>query len=501
MQFEVRMKAQGETLKQYHRSNSRVSFIMGPLGSGKTIETCQKLFKLMTTQAPNADGIRPTRWVAVRNTYSDLFSTTIEDWVGLFGELGTLNKGGKEPPHWHATFQLSDGTAVKTKLIFFALDRPEHVKKLRGTQFTGAWLNEVKELAKAVVDMMDLRHGRYPSKANGGVRPSWHGMLGDTNAPDDIHWYYKLAEETKPKDWRFFKQPGGVIRTDKKNELGQPIFAPNPKAENLKNLPPGYYVKGMEGKATDWIAVNLANEYGLVIEGKPVYPEYNDDVHCRDNVEFIPGLPIGIGWDFGLTPCIVLVQLTERGQLRIFAELCSDGMGVRQFARDCVKPFMPKYTSNADIGLSMGDPAGKNRHETNADASLSILNDIQNDQDDAQFVPLELGFTTEAAPTNVIVRRIEAVNHYLTKMVGGEPGLLIDKKCKVLRKGFRGGYRFRKLNVSGDERYSEEPEKNEYSHPHDALQYICLGAIGGQIRTTPKVDYEPIDDVDAVSIW
>jgi len=491
MQTQIRMKAQGEVLAKFHRSRARVSFIMGPLGSGKTIQACQKIIKLMTEQEPNKEGIRPTRWIAIRNTYSELFSTTIKDWTGLFGDLGTFKAGNKEPPSWKAQFRLDDGTMVQTEVIFLALDRPEHVKKLRGAQATGFWLNEVKELPKAVVDMADLRHGRYPSMATGGIGPTWHGMIGDTNAPDDVHWYYKLAEEDHPEGWDFYRQPGGVIRTDRKNELGQPIFEPNPNAENLSNLPPGYYEKGMAGKSSDWISVNLGNEYGLVVDGKPVYPEYNDLVHCPESgVNFLPHLPIGIGWDFGLTPCIVIVQITDRGQLRIIDELAATDMGVKQFARDVVKPFLAQKYSIASIGLSMADPAGKIRHETEAKASLNILNDISTD-DEEQTVPLEMGFLTEGAPSNIIVKRTESVRHYLTKMVDGQPGLVIDRRCKIIRKGFQGGYKYRLLNVSGDARYKEEPEKNLYSHPHDALQYIAMGALAGRIHSVVQETYVP----------
>jgi hypothetical protein len=32
------------------------------------------------------------------------------------------------------------------------------------------------------------------------------------------------------------------------------------------------------------------------------------------------------------------------------------------------------------------------------------------------------------------------------------------------------------VQISGEERYRDMPCKNRYSHPHDALQYLCLGA-------------------------
>jgi hypothetical protein len=140
------------------------------------------------------------------------------------------------------------------------------------------------------------------------------------------------------------------------------------------------------------------------------------------------------------------------------------------------------------VDLSMADPAGNIRHETDASFSIEILNDESNHDPDIMRAPLNLGFVTEPAPSNNPVRRQDAVRHYLTKMVDGEPGLLIDKKCKIVRKGFRGGYRYRKLQVSGDTRYSDKPEKNEFSHPHDAVQYLALGCLEGYLGSESGTD-------------
>jgi hypothetical protein len=64
-------------------------------------------------------------------------------------------------------------------------------------------------------------------------------------------------------------------------------------------------------------------------------------------------------------------------------------------------------------------------------------------------------------------------------MVDGNPGFLIDPRCKELIKGFEGGYAYRRIQVSG-ERYDDKPEKNRFSHIHDALQYLMLGAGEGR---------------------
>ena len=64
-------------------------------------------------------------------------------------------------------------------------------------------------------------------------------------------------------------------------------------------------------------------------------------------------------------------------------------------------------------------------------------------------------------------------------MVEGNSGILIDLRCRTIIKGFEGGYQYKRIQVSG-ERYSDKPEKNMYSHIHDALQYLMLGAGEGR---------------------
>jgi hypothetical protein len=71
------------------------------------------------------------------------------------------------------------------------------------------------------------------------------------------------------------------------------------------------------------------------------------------------------------------------------------------------------------------------------------------------------------------------VSSSLNKMVDGKPAFLIDRRCPTLIKGFEGGYQYKRMQVSG-ERFDDKPEKNMYSHIHDALQYLMLGAGEGR---------------------
>jgi hypothetical protein len=45
---------------------------------------------------------------------------------------------------------------------------------------------------------------------------------------------------------------------------------------------------------------------------------------------------------------------------------------------------------------------------------------------------------------------------------------LIDPRCQKLIKGFRSGYRY-KVKKNGES--EDSPDKNEFSHVHDANQY------------------------------
>jgi hypothetical protein len=502
------------TAARFHASTALVRGFMGPVGNGKSVACITEMLRIAFDQWPNCDGIRKSRWAIIRNTNPELRTTTLNTWKQWVPESIspiTLNPiimtTVKQP--------LRDGsdTSIEMEVYFLAVDRPDDVKKLLSMELTGAFLNESRELSYAVVKGVRERIGRYPSVIDGyadkddykAPRDPKTGkikackrkvLVMDTNPPEDDHWWYQLAEEgclrkSENKDlarrktaeiFEFFRGPAPLI----KQHDGE--YIPSPGAENIDNLDGGYkyYLDMIAGNTEDHINVQVLGNYGHIQDGLPVYPTYNDRVHCsQKHFVAIEGITICLGWDFGLTPACVIGQLTDTGQCRLIAELTSEDMvisgGAREFARDVVKPYLSQKFPNHKIGFSLGDPAGNNRGEGEGKSAIGILNDEYLMDGD---IPLDLGFTTDPAPTNDITRRLDAVGSFLSKMVGkGEPGLLVDKRCQSIRKGFLGGYKFKKILMSGSEdRYRNTPDKNKYSHCHDAVQYLCLGFIGGYIN-------------------
>jgi hypothetical protein len=127
-------------------------------------------------------------------------------------------------------------------------------------------------------------------------------------------------------------------------------------AENLPNLSPKYYANLAAGSDPDFTRVYVDGLYGYVKEGKPVYAEYNDAMHCAE-VEPVPGLTIKRGWDFGLTPACVFTQMRPDGRWIIFEELCGDDMGISTFA-DCLMELCSERFAHHTFE-DYGDPAGQ----------------------------------------------------------------------------------------------------------------------------------------------
>jgi hypothetical protein len=423
------------------------------VGSGKSTACCYEIMRRAAMQKPDARGVSHSRWAVIRNTYPELKTTTIKTWHGLVPQtLGRWVDQG--PPTHHLRFDNLD-----LEVLFLALDSPGDVAKLLSLELTGAWINEAREVPKAVLDALTTRVGRYPSARIGG--PSWFGVLMDTNPPDTDHWWYKLAEEMHPDGFEFFAQPSGL----------------SPDAENLPNLPDGYYNRQVAGKTEDWLRVYVHGEYGFVQDGKPVVPEYRDSLHCKA-FELDPRQPIVIGADFGLTPAAVIGQRSATNQIRWRYELVTEDMGAKKFAGE-LKAFIGQHLSQFEIERMVGDPSGDNRAQTDEVTVFQILRSE--------------GLAFQPASTNDFTVRRDAVGHAFSKLIDGEPACIIHPDCTTLRKGLMGGYRMRRIQVAGHERYQDKPEKNMFSHVCEAQQYgmLAFGEGRALIRRPASATQRP----------
>lgn len=438
------------TIKRFSQSRAFIRGLMGPFGSGKSSGCVIELVKWAKRQ-PLVNGKRLARFAVIRNTYGQLADTTIKTFLQWLpdGVFGTYAKAD----HVYHLNRLDD---LEVEVLFRALDRPEHVANLLSLELTGAWVNEAREIPWAVIKALKGRVDRYPARAEGGCADP--GIIMDTNPPDDDSWWYRLFEghssrEDDARSVEIFKQPSGR----------------SPEAENLPNLSPSYYANLAAGADSDFIRVYVDGLYGYVRDGKPVFPEYNDSLHCAE-VEPVKGVTIMRGWDFGLTPACVFTQTLPDGRFIVFEELCGEDIGISTFADGMLQLCSQRWP---DFKFEdYGDPAGNQRSAMTADRDEKTCYDIL----------LGKGIRVEPGEQN-ITSRLECVRKPLNALRNGKPQLQLHPRCEMLRKGFRGRYQYRRIKVAGAaERYHDEPDKNEYSHPHDALQYVATRVFGDAIR-------------------
>jgi hypothetical protein len=469
--IDFKYKPDGEVLKEFMKDNTFFRGIRGPVGSGKSVGCCVEVFRRALMQEKGPDGKRKSRWAIIRNTNPQLRTTTIKTWLDWFPE----NDWGKFTWSVPYTHMIKKGD-IELEVIFLALDRPEDVKKLLSLELTGIWINEAREIPKSIIDACTMRVGRYPSMRDGG--PSWTGVIADTNAPEEDHWWPIMSGEVpipdhipreqakmlvKPHNWKFFTQPAGMLEV--KGESGEvDAYKPNPLAENRKNMMQSYYPNLIQGKTKSWIDVYVMNKLGTIQDGKPVYPMFAAEAHVAlEEIPIAAGLPVYVGLDFGLTPAAAIGQKV-RGKWLIQSEIVAIDMGIVRFAEVLRNELATRFAAAGET-IIYGDPAGDFRAQTDESTPFHILR----------------GAGLKAFPThsNSPDLRIEAVASQLTKMVEGKPAFLIDRRCSTIIKGFEGAYSYKRMEVSG-ERYSDKPDKNMYSHVHDALQYLLLGAGEGR---------------------
>ena len=463
-------KPDGQVLKDFMKSDVFFRGLRGPVGSGKSVCCCVELFRRALQQKKTEGGVRKSRWAVIRNTNPQLRTTTIKTWLDWFPE----EEWGKflwSVPYTHHIKRAD----LDIEVIFLALDRPEDVKKLLSLELTGIWINEAREIPKSIIDACTMRVGRFPSMKDGGC--TWTGVIADTNAPEEDHWWPIMSGEipvpdhipkeeakmlVKPNNWLFFTQPQGMKET--KNEDGNiEGYVPNESAENSLNMRKDYYPNIVQGKTKSWIDVYVMNRLGSIKDGKPVYGNFVTDMHVsKEEIPVAAGVPVYVGLDFGLTPAGVIAQKV-RGRWLILQEIVAFDMGIVRFAELLRQELASRYSTNEVI--IFGDPAGDFRAQTDETTPFQILRGA--------------GLSARPAPSNDVSLRLESVSAPLSRMVDGQSGVLIDMRCRTIIKGFEGGYQYRRMQVSG-ERYDDKPDKNHFSHIHDAVQYLMLGAGEGR---------------------
>lgn len=416
-----------------------------------------EIMRRMHEQEPGPDGIRRTRFAIIRQTLQQIKLTVLKEfytWV-----LPITN------------FKVSDNTIyinfndISCEIHLIPLDDERDQRRLLSMQLTGAWINEFPEIDPNIIPSLCGRLGRYPSSANGGA--TWFGLIMDGNAPTIGGEWHRVLEEDRPPDWDTWRQPSGLSEeAENLNWLTQTPDTLKLPIDHADRLAQGrlYYERLGRNQNPQWIKRYIHAEYGDDPSGSGVFKDsFNASFHVADSVEPVQGHPLLVGLDFGRDPSAVICQYDHRGRLLVLEECIGEDIGLQAQIEHALRPTLMNSRYLGRSIAIVGDPAGNQRSTLYEETSFDMLK--------------REGFSAFPAPTNSIDRRLRAVEALLLAQRDGDPAIVFDRnRCPTVIRGMTGGYRFAKMN-SG--LLKPVPEKNKYSHPIDALQYVCLVVHGG----------------------
>jgi hypothetical protein len=481
----------GPISEAFFHDNSFVSFIQGPYGSAKTTTCFFKLLARAMRMPICKDGKRHYRALVLRDTYRRMERTAIRSWQKWFPPSAGEWAGGQDRPSKHILNIVDlEGVELVFEIEFAAVGDLDVEDFMGGYEVTDMFLNEANLQKQEVLTYGSGRCGRFPSikdlpadlplKGFPGYTISRlppgmkyeslppgaifdYGIIGDLNAPEYGSWLLEMKfgrldpGAAQLGETKFFRQPGGR----------------EPGAENIQHLPPGYYQRLAAANAHQmwWVARMIDNKPGFSRHGKPVYHEYNEELHCPElPIPLLPHVPLEFGFDGGLHPAAVVGQRGSDGQMRIVKEFYLGRCGPTRFA-EAIAEWID--------GPAKGIPIAKQQP-----ADPTAFDGVDEESGELGFIDIVqniTGLRLVEAPSNEPGLRQDAVRQELVYLIDGKhPALVICKSCVWLHKGMASDYRFSKIQRETGEEHSERPIKNEASNPQDALQYLMLFSRGIQ---------------------
>ena len=431
----------GPIADAFYWSDADIIGIRGPVGSGKTTAHLRSRVR-RATMAPMSmiDRIRRYKVVIARETYRQLWQTTIPSWWEVMPKALGKWAGGRGDPVTHTlTFEDRFGPVqFIAEFLAFGSSPAEIEANIRGVQTTDLALEEADTIPVAVLTKGIGRIDRYPVPSHFAGSPedvkSYGQISCSYNAPDEDNWTVRVIEgenqdaesaeirksmEDEGIQIRFFRQPG----------------FDEPNCENLQNLSPKYYPRQIatmtaEGRGND-VDRLVYNRIGYVRIGEPVFNKiYKPNIHkARQPLEPERGVPLIIGLDQGYFGAAVIGQFFAPFQWRIYAELLfKEGSFAPEFGR-ALRDLLDERFTGMPVGEVWCDMAGNSKESQEDVTWMSQVAAASK----LEIEPQQLG-------GNRIEPRLAVWRAAMQWDVLGQTGLLIDPSCKYLLRGLENDY-------------------------------------------------------------
>lgn len=485
----------GPIAEAFYWDDSDVVGVQGPVGSGKTTQMMKsRARRAIMMPRSTIDGVRRYKVLFIRETYRQLWSTTIPSYLETFPkELGDW-AGGRGDPVTHKILFEDDYGPVEFVAEFMAFG-DNIIASMRGVQTTDIVLNEADTMPVDVLTVGIGRIDRWPGRSHfEGLPPalrSYGQIACDFNAPDEDNWAFDVFHNTENRE-KMGKELTLAMQTDEdaraRTEGRDPVpvkpiaiaFHNQPGygqdgCENLQNLSPSYYPRQIASMRLagrgDMIDRLVYNKITFLREGEPVFArEFNARIHVSETtIPFETSQPLMIGLDQGFKGAAVVAQMVGFYRWRILAELHypQERLMAHVFG-ERLREMLDRRFPGHRIEAAWGDMAGEHGASQAADENAT-WNLMVSRAAGFHIRPQRIG-------TNRIQPRLEAVRAALeADLEAGQPGLILDPSCKFLTRAFPARYVWiDEVDKNGDKRKVPNKQLTE-ANVMDALQYLLLG--------------------------
>lgn len=507
-QMEIRtLNSPGPIADEFMLSRAFLQIIIGPVGSAKTMLMLRKLRRIALMQGTVLDArgvrVRKSRVGVIRETYPNIEKNTLPSWFRIHPESDGRFTWKAPFTHRLTLIQQQDEHERTTEYCDFeaefrAIGDRSVEEACRGWEINAVGIDEADLQPPDLLSFLSGRVGRFsaldPSLV---VAPT---IVMALNAPYIDNWVYPLAYEGAL---------GELVDPALKEALGdRPLIevfiqpgGRSPHAENLHNLPKGYYTvqAAINAHRPDYVARMIDNKPVPMQHGQPVNPQFAFDRHVR-KLEWDRNRMLIVGFDQGLFASAVASQRTVEGHFRSLREAVSflePGKTLRkigptafgQMVRAMLAEHFPDV--HPDRIRFVGDPAAW-RAKDNEDDERDWIRAFEK----ALGLNRAAGDRVHKAKTNRAALRNEAV----WRAMAEHEGYAVDQGCKHLIRGHLGGYRYRDAEISQgrETRGHLEVADTIYTHVCDAEQYAAVEGehVIGDIRGTPRQAAVMINDSD-----
>ncbi|MBU2867023.1 hypothetical protein [Pacificibacter marinus] len=474
----------GPISEAFYWSDGDVVGIQGPVGSGKTTTLMKsRLRRAIMMPRSTIDGVRRYKVVFIRETYRQLWSTTIPSYLEAYPKSMGQWSGGRGDPVTHKMHFEDEYGPIEFTAEFKAFG-DDIVASMRGLEATDIVLNEADTMPVLILTVAIGRIDRYPGRQHfaglADILRSYGQICCDFNAPDEENWtfgvFHDEEERTKMSEKLTSSLPEGAKAIEMLFFL-QPGYGEE-GCENLQNLSPGYYprqiaINELAGRG-DMNERLVYNKITYMRVGDPIFlKHFNRRIHvAEDTLVPIAGIPLSIGLDQGFKPAAVIGQFIPsgtHGYWRLYAELHfpKERLLAKVFGDRLAVLLSSDRFSRFRVDAGWGDMAGE--------AGSSLADDENENWNLLAGGAAGITIRPQTVGANRINPRLEAMRSALdAPLVQGHPGLLCDPSMKFFIAGLSARYVWvDAVDTNGDKRKVPDKSHTE-ANVIDATQYLFL---------------------------